>query len=361
MVEIKKIRLSELEVFVGSDAFHQLPVVPITPNRAKSYVRNPRATPNDVVLYLAFVEDQLVAFRSLFADVVFTGKEKIRFGWCSGTWVHPSFRRKGFSKQLLQEAYNDWDGKLMLTNYTPASEQLLVDTGLFHSIHRFKGVRAYLFPKTRKLLPRANRNVFTKLFFSVFDFGIALVSKSRIAFYKGKITPTFRFETLNFPDEACYRFIKEKNSNFLFQRGENELKWIFENPWISASDASFKEQYPFSSFSDSFIYRTVKVYQGNTFSGFFIFSVREGHLKTLYFQLPAGTEREVAAYLKKYCKTHNIEMATIYNTGVAKEFFKQKFPFLRVKNFGQHIYSSFEISQSETFKVQDGDGDVFFT
>jgi len=361
MLEIKKIKLNELEDFVGSDAFRQLPVVPVTPARAKSYVRNPRGNPDDVVLYLALVDGQMVAFRSLFADVVFTGEEKIRFGWCSGTWVHPSFRRKGFSKQLLQEAYNDWDEKLMLTNYTPASEQLLVDTGLFHSIYRFKGVRAYLFPKTRKLLPWANRNVFTKLFFSVFDFGIALVSKSRIAFYKGKITPTFRFETLTFPDEACYQFIKEKSANFLFHRGENELKWIFENPWISASDASFKEQYPFSSFSDSFVYRTVKVFQRNAFSGFFIFSVREGHLKTLYFQLRAGTEKEVAAYLKKYCKTHNIEMATIYNTGVAKEFFKQKFPFLRVKNFGQHIYSSFEISQSETFKVQDGDGDVFFT
>lgn len=361
MAEINKIRLSELEDFVGSNVFRQLPVVPITPARAKSYLHNPRANPEDVVLYLAFVNGQLVAFRSLFADVVFTGKEKIRFGWCSGTWVHPSFRRKGFSKQLLLEAYKDWNGKLMLTNYTPASEQLLVDTGLFHSIHRFQGVRAYLFPKTRKLLPLANRNVFFKLFFSVVDFGIAMVSAFRIAFYKEKTTPVFRFETSTFPDEECFRFVNEKNAGSLFTRKEKELKWIFENPWISTSDSSYMERYPFTSFSNAFVYQTIKVYEKNEFAGFFIFSVREEHLKTLHFQVSDGTAKEVAAYLRKYCKTHNIEMATIYNTGVANALIKQKFPFLRVKNFGQHIYSSFEISQSETFKVQDGDGDVFFT
>lgn len=361
MFEIKKIRIDELEGFLKSEMFQNFSVVPVTPARAKSYLQNPRAKSGDVVLYLGFIEKQLVAFRSLFADVAFVDEKTIRFAWCSGSWVHPEFRRKGYSLQLLKEAYSDWNGKLMFTNYAPESEKLNVKTGWFQPIHKFNGVRCYLFPKTRKLVSVSNKNGFTKIIFSGLDFLINVYSSLKVSFFTPKMNSGFRFEEFLFPDKACFEWIREKSTDFLFKRGEAELKWIFENPWISSNNKQFSERYPFSSFSEKHYYQTVKVYRTDKFVGFFIFSVREGHLKTLYFHIEKGIENGVAGYLKRFCVENKIEVATIYNYGVAAQLFKRKFPFLHAKKSGQNIYSSFEITNVENYGFQDGDGDVIFT
>ena len=148
---------------------------------------------------------------------------------------------------------------------------------------------------------------------------------------------------------------------YLFNRGERELKWIFRFPWISDKDDFVTKNYPFSSVSKSFSYHTVKVFVKNEFVGFFIFSVREGHLKTLHFCLPDKIENEIANYLKQFCKQHKVEVITVYKYEVAQQLFAQKFPFLHAKKYGQKIYSSFHVEIDENQKIQDGDGDVIFT
>ena len=361
MLEIKKIQLKELAGFIESKTYRQMQVVPISPARANSYLLNPAAKPDDVVLYLAFMDKKLVAFRSLFADIIFDGNEQIRFGWCSGNWVHPNFRRKGFSEMLLKEAFADWNKKLMFTNYASASEQLYLKTGRFYSIHQFEGVRAYLFPKTQKLIQGANKNGATKLVFSFIDFCIFLLSNLRLMFFTENTQDEIQFEVIDFPDKQCFETIKNTEKSFYLRRGEKELKWIFENPWISTKDRSFEKKYPFSSFSNNFFYKTVKVFEYEKFTGFFIFSVRKGHLKTLFFSGLENSHKIVAEFLKNYCVKEKIDMATIYNSGAADLLFQQKFPFLRVKKFGQHIYSSFKIQNDNSYHFQDGDGDVFFT
>ncbi len=358
-IEVKKIQLRDLEDFVNSKTFHELEDIPISPLRAKSYLANPHALQNDVVLYLGFFENKLVAFRSLLPDIINSKHQQIRFAWCSGSWVHPNFRRKGFSKILLRKAYEDWDKKLMFTNYAPSSEKLYLQTGWFKSIHRYKGVRAYLFPKTIKLVAKANSNVISKLIFSSIDWIISIYSSIRLWSFNDNPISSLSFKTLNFPDKQCYQSINTTHT--VFSRGENELKWIFENPWITPEKLEINKKYPFSSISNLFYYKTIKVYSENNFVGFFLFSVRDRHLKTLYWHLPNGYEKELAQYLKLFCKENKIEMATIYKKELAEVLFKRKFPFLHAKKYGQNIYSTFEIPKRSGLYLQDGDGDVIFT
>ncbi len=361
MPEVKSVRLHELEDFVKSDFYQKLPVVPVSPSRAKSYLENPHGKPGDVVLILAFLNEELVAFRSLFAGIIHSGNEKIRFGWCSGNWVHAEFRRKGLSRLLLNEAYSAWNGKLMFTNYAPESEKLYLQTGWFQVIHRFEGARAYLFPKTVKLIPVVRKNNLTKLIFTLVDFCIAGFSNLKVWLFSYHTNPDIQIEILEFPDEESYSFIEKHKANFLFGRGQEELKWIFKFPWISALNKEIAVKYPFSAFANSFYYQTIKIRQNDELSDVFIFSVREGHLKTLFFWLSPGLEEVTARFLKHYCAQHKIEVLTVYNSEVARQLFDQKFPFLRVKKFGQNIYGSFDILETEKFQIQDGVGDTVFT
>lgn len=353
--------MDELESFVTSETFNRMATIPITALRARSYMANPLALPNDIALYLGFIDNQLVAFRSIFAGSVNSENKKIRFGWCSGAWVHPNFRGQGFSMQLLHEALADWEGKLMLTNYSPQTEKLFLKSGKFQAVHQFNGFRGYLFPKTRKLIPAANTNAFSKLIFGTADILIWLWSTIRLWFFRNKTAAEIRFETAVSPDKACFQMLNKKTETSFFQRGEKELKWIFEFPWVTDKTQDEFKKYPFSGYSVFFRYYTVKVFVKNQFSGFFIFSVREGHLKTLLFSIPGRMEEEIAVFLKQFCKKHKIEVITVYNNEIAHQLFKRKFPFLHAKNYGQKIYSSFLPETGIQQLFQDGDGDVIFT
>ena len=334
--------------------------VPISPSRAISYVKNPEARPQDVALYLYFIDNKLVAFRSVFAGLT-KGKEEVRFGWCSGNWVHPDFRRRGYSQLLLEEVYKNWNGKLMFTNYAPASEKLYLKTGWFRAIHKFQGARVYIFPKTVKLLPAAKKSAVSKFIFRITDYFVSLFTRTRLLFYHPRQNRNVEFKLLKIPDEECYKFMEQKKVHYFFNRGKKEFKWIFEWPWISVKNRFTAAKYPFSSFTDTFYYQTVKVLKKNKLKGIFIISVRSGHLKTLYVHLPENLEYDSSVFLKNYCIEHKIELATISHPGLADQFIKRKFPFLHVKPFGQQIYSSFEIKETNNYLFQDGDGDYVFT
>lgn len=359
--EIRKVRLGELKAFTESEFFRELSHIPITPSRAKSYLENPHGKPDDVVLLLAFAHLKLVGFRSLFAGEVQTEKGKIRFGWCSGNWVHPEFRRKGISIMLLEEAYAEWNGKLMFTNYAPDSEKLYLKTGWFSPVHQFNGARAYLFPKTVKLLAVARKNRLYRALFSWVDWGIAGFSGLRVKFLRHFKDADIQFEITGSPDKETLSFAEELRKNFVFGQGEKTLTWIFNYPWISEKNREVADKYPFSSCSNAFSYQTVKIWQRNQWRGVFIFSVREGHLKTLFFWNTDGLEKEIATFLKRYCINQKTEMLTVYHPGVAKFLLKHRFPFLRVKKYGQKIYSTFSVPDSGKLQFQDGDGDVVFT
>jgi len=360
-LHIQKIRLKELESFIRSEQYRAMELVPVSLNRAKSYQQNPHGRPGDVVLYLGFIEGKLVAFRSLFADVIHSKETSIRFGWCSGNWVHANYRRQGFSEQLLKEAYTDWDKKLMFTNYAPASEQLYLKTGWFKPIHQFDGMRAYLFPKTRKLLPAGKRNAINRFLFSSIDLLIAAASFIRLLFFRSNLNRNYTFDLIDLPDQECYSFLKKRHSKNAFQRNEKEFGWIFTFPWIKKTDQQPGQLYPFSHYSDNFSYYTVKIYRENELVGFFIFSVRDGHMKTLFFEVPEKALAATAGFVKKFAANQKIEVFTVYKKELSGLFFERKFPFLRVKKYGQKIYSTFDVPDPESMNFQDGDGDVIFT
>ena len=360
-LNILKIELSELESFVNSETYKQFEVVPISMLRVQSYKNNPHGLPDDVVLYVGLIEGRLVAFRTIFAGLVQTENGTQRFGWCSGNWVHPGFRRKGFSEQLLNEAFADWNEKLMFTNYAPNSERLYLKTGKFSVVHQFLGFRGYLFPKTSKLISFASKNQFAKIGFSIIDSLIFAFTLIRTWFYRSGSDAGISFEVLNLPDDECYNSLNNCSLQYYFNRGEQELKWIFKFPWIAENKPEEAERYPFSSYANDFRYYSVKVFDKNKLAGFFIFSVRGGHLKTLFFNLPGRFDQAVAGFLKQFSINQKIEVVTVYNSGVARQLFSQKFPFLRAKKYGQKIYSSFEIKNQQNHHFQDGDGDVIFT
>lgn len=355
--KVKHILLKDLEQLLASKEYQQWETVPITRHRALSYQQNPHASPKDPVLFLAFHQENLIAFRSVFAGKTGT----IKFGWCSGAWTHPDFRGQGISIQLLNEAYQAWNGKLAFTNYAPSAEKLILRSGLFQPVHQFEGIRAYLFPHSKLLFRDKNPGMPLLSILSIFDSALMRMAQRRIKKYiPGPTHHSFLIEEGG-PDHACLKLYEQRECSSLFGRDKKELEWIFSNPWVLRDKKHFEPRYPFSSADPTFRYYTVKLYLKQELTGFLILSERRSKLKTLLICTPPEAFEDVAVFLRNLAVSQQVAHLTVYKKEIATRMFQRKFPFLRLKNYGQKIYSTFTLPKSGNFMVQDGDGDSIFS
>ncbi len=355
-MELKKVSIKELTEFIESDWFHALADKPVTPLRVKSYCNNPHAKEDDPVLYYLQEGDRIIAYRTVFPARL--SDDAKRFAWLSGNWVHPDFRRKGNSEKLLQEIFNDWDKRLAFTNYAPESLQLYLKTKLFQPVYEGLGRRFYLFVKTRQLLGDRYPNLSS--FWPVADVGIKLAASAKISFFKLKEELSYTIIKGHDLDDDCFRLIEKEQQASVFLRGKEEFNWILNNLWVSTTNSAYKNSYAFSSYSKQFEYRLAKIYQESRFVGFLLYSIRDGHLKTLYGMYPEESITEIAGFLMNEAVHEKIELMTILNPGLSELIQHHQNPFLYSKIMNHRIYASFPISV-ENRNIQDGDGDYIFT
>lgn len=360
-MDIQKIKLGELAAFMASRQYRELDIKPISPRRALSYEKNPCGRPDDIVLYLITEHNRMIAFRSVLAGQVMDGGTCRRFAFCSGVWVSVVYRGRGLANRLLREAHDDWGGRLMFTNYSPGGLRVNMDSELFQSIHTYDGVRAYLAPSLARKYRRHAYVAAFKPFLWVTDRMIVITSKILSNRYKTMMPAGYSFEILPLPDGQCLAMADEQRQYQVFCRGSEELEWIFSWPWVTTEPEDHMAAYPFSSHSPEFKYQVVKVFRNSAFVGFFTFSVRERHLKSLHFYVSSHDFQAIADWIKQYCIRQKLEMATVYHAGVADYILAKKHPFLCIKRYGQSIFSTFRPELPSGRIIQDGEGDYVFT
>ncbi|RKD92675.1 GNAT family N-acetyltransferase [Mangrovibacterium diazotrophicum] len=355
-MELRKVRIGELKFFAESQWFQQLPVHPVSLSRVASYVANPHARPEDPVLYFYAEGDEILSFRTLFPGIL--NGDSRRFAWLSGAWTHPLYRKKKLSINLLKEAAADWDGCLMATNFAPLSGKLYQRSGLLKSFSEIKGRRFYLQPDFRKLLePRLGAHAYLGAIPNAF---VRTAAERRISQFKPEVPTDRSWEKMPFPDRECMDLANSQQPNFLFRRGEQELKWILAYPWVSTDDHTFETSYPFSSYSRQFEVYMVKFFQEGQFLGFLIYSLRDGHLKLLHLHFSRNCTDLVALFLTQEAVESRVEMVTILHEEVAERIYGQENPFLFSKEFKQSIYSS-TADLPQNSQIQPGEGDFIFT
>lgn len=349
--ELKKIKLRELLDFSESPLFKKSTNKAFSQERLESYLNNPNAKKEDTVLYFFEDEGEIIAYRTILPDNY--GENKEHFGWCSGNWVHPAHRRKGYSKLLLSEAMKDWDNKLMYTNYAPESHALYQATGEFKLISSRSGYCFYLFVSTRKLL--ANRVIFpAKLFLPIIDLFIAIFAWIKSVFTNipsGKLS--FReTERDEFEDEFEHR------RKLCFLRGKKELKWITDYPWVK--EGSQKQNYFFSYRARHFYYKYFLIEGEGRNKGFLMFQYRDGVLRVPYFQLGEGGYPDLAAFICDFARKKKIKQLIIFDPVLSEAVDWMKNPFLYKKERVQNIYASWQ-PECKHPVVNDGDGDYVFS
>lgn len=358
-LHITKYTQQELVELFQKNSFKNFDPVPISKMRMASYINNPNGNADDFVLYLAWLDDKMVGFRSIFADRMYAINKAEKMGWFSGTWVHPDFRRMGISTKLFNEVKKDWKHRLAYTNYAPNSKKLFDKTGDFTELTKREGLRFYFTSPFYRVL--GNRNSFFKRIktpLKFLDFLTNFIIRPYSYGFQKKYKS--RQNTIEKLGPTNIEKLSETYNNSVFPRALSEFRWILSYPWITTD--FFNENYPFSLHAKRFGYYLVS---DERTSAVALLKLRDEHLSIPYFFGESCSE-ELTKNILSFAVQKKIELFTCYNPIVLKAISKEKKCWLASKKMIQRYFIMKEFAaqlalDSDTIQVQDGDGDCVFT
>lgn len=365
MISIKKVSISELGELVFAPGYAQWEQIPISRHRALSYINNPRCSPSDVVLYLAYLDGKLVGYRTILPDFITRDNESVKVGWLSGNWVDPNLRRQGIATELLQSAMPDWNNRLLFTNYAEESKAVYDKSGSFARAFSLDGYRIYIRPCLAEVLSKKNRLFralkplwqFSDAIFKIFN-PVPLYLRS-IGLGHG-----IQYEYLKMPDQEVAKLFKEATNVTATQRGKAELRWILSYPWLVSSPAGDRmgQKYFFSSSPKRFESMLVKVFRDNRLVGFFMLNLKHRYITTPYICCMDGEELYLAGAIMHHALKLGACRITTYHHLIGKQL-KRLMPFgmLSLKQRRNYFTTNSLIEEfGDAMVFLEGDGDCAF-
>ena len=369
-MEIRTFNKQALYRFINSREYHDLEYVPITPYRAMSHIRNPRADDDDVLLLVAFEDDVHLGYLGVFADYIHFGDKCYKAGWLSCLWISPKSRGKGIAKKLLDKAFECWDYKILVTEFTPEAKQLYDKTGQFLDLKQVQGIRLYFRFNLHKLLP-AKAPVYQKLkpALKAFDSLSNLAGDLRFPLLN-YLPKDVKLEYVNNIDEEAASFIQhDERKQFEFtRRTPEDLEWMIRNPWVLSAPIkdNFAERYHFTAVVRHFEFFTLKIrnLKGDLIA-FLIMAKKHDHLKLPYLYYTGNTLDTVVKVLLYHCNVWRINMFTTFHSSLVEALWEAKTSAI-YKKIQQREYIISKVFEEElqgcqTLHFQDGDADNAFT
>lgn len=361
MIVIKKIQLEKLQEFVDSHQFQLFENIPISSLRVASYLRNLNARSSDYVLYMAFFKDELVGYRTVLSDVFYIDNKSVSFGWLSGNWVDPAYRRKNISTKIFNEVYTDWKGRLMYSNYAEASKAVYDRTNKFKKLTTLYGYRYYYRSCLAQLLPA--KSTFFKLVTPVlklvdFIFNLFVKQKKRISPIQYSVNKIINW------NRSHEEFLTIFKQNELFKRNKETYSWIINFPWLKSSTKTKEEskKYSFSLYAKQFNSNFYELKIDQKIIGIVHLSIRNKHLKLSYIYFVPKHLDTLVDFIKTKIVSHKINFATIYHKELNDKLVQQN-NYLKKRVFKQHFFATKKVLNCFNVikSVQTGDGDSVFT
>ncbi len=367
-MNIQYLHRKELSEFIESPQFDALPDIPISKHRAYSQLNNPSLDEEDVLLIIVWEDEKVIAYMGILPDEIYDQQgNPHKIGWYSCLWTHPSARGKGLAKKLTAAAYEAWNGRIILTDFTDAARNLYLKLGIFEDFAKKQGIRLYFRSCLAVLLPP--RKPAFERWKELLKLGDIFINSliGLASFFRTVKSPNLHWTLMEQVDEETNAFIQKHHSEHAFRRDKEALNWITQNPWLlngSPQDAMAKK-YAFSSVDRSFEHYLIKLKDENgKMSGFLFLTKRNGHLKVPYFYVTREVVPKAAKLILQlahqwkadYLTTAQPDLVQYFNIHRSGYLFKR--PQTKHYMISTQMTSKFDISG---LAIQDGGGDSVFT
>ena len=360
-MKTKIFTIEELQDYITSDQYLHSDIVPVTPERVRSYLNNPRAGKQMPVLFTLTENERLVAYRTLLPDYFSDGTNKVPFAWLSGNFTAPSHRRRGLSTLLFKAAGEAWNGKLMYTNYAPAAKAVFDRSEAFTEFAVRPGKRYYMRSSLATLCRERAGSVRLLKFTDQFVNGLHDLFSSSNLF---PLPPGTSAEEIDTPGEPFKKLIAQYNGGSLFGRGAAEFEWIRSFPWVT-EDASreIPGKYQFTREVSRFRNTWYRI-DSDKGTAFLWITIVNEKLSVPYFfcsdrlHVVAARQLVLNAML-----SHRCAWITIRHPELGPVLGTRKNPFIHSRKMPQRyfVHRSLEAAIPHDRVIHDGDGDCVFT
>jgi len=362
-ISIQLVHIHELEAFTASEKFSRMPVIPISPQRARSHVRNPCARPDDVALALAYADGRLVGYMGALPDMLYLRGAPQQGAWLSCLWVSPLARGKGLAKQLTQLLLEKYGHQVLLSGFTPEAGNLYRRLGLFEEINLSDGIRGYLRPNLAHLMPPRGKFWATiRPLLKAFDGFLSLPNALRLQFL-GTTLPC-RLRYFAEADEATGAFIAARQLND-FTR--TDLNWWLCYPWVTEAPVrdEWAERYPFTAIARQFSTLAMQLLDDeNHLIGVLVLVQRDGHLRVPFVWLDQVHAATVAQVIFAHALQMRADMVTLYHPHLVAYCQQHPTPFFWKRLIQRTFFFAKPLAEQlggQVIDMQDGVGDLGFT
>lgn len=360
MIFLETYNKSQLEKLIHSEKFQHFPFLPITVHRAISHINNPNLEHDSTTLILAFENENLAGYIGVMADCIIHNEQKISVGWLSTLFVHPNFRGKKIAQQLLNKACDEYEGKILITEFTPEAESMYLKSKMFSYQTPLEGVSYHFFSNLQKILP--TKNVKWNRISSILKLNDTAINFFAGFIYKSIVFKKNHYEIVNFIDSEIEQFIREHKKQNCFNRNFVEISWITKYPWVLSSINLEKRDYQFSDFDKRFEYIFIKIYENEILKTLLMLSVRNSNAK-LHFTIGDYDPQVCSKILYQFVVKNKISNLICFDKNINKHFKSMIVLFRkqRIRKFLMHKNLLETLGQDFIFDISAGDGDAIFT
>jgi GNAT superfamily N-acetyltransferase len=367
-MEIRTYNSAQLYDLIMSESFKHMPVIPISTHRAISHIHNPRTDKEDILMTIAYENDEMIGYLGVLADRIYTLKgEPQKCGWLSCMWVNPTLRGKGIAKQLLATVFKTWNDHILVTEFTPEAKGLYDRSGNFTDLRINEGLRCYMRFNLHEVLPKKSEKYKSySTLLKVLDSLANIPVDLRLSLMKTKQVSSLQFLPVTEIDSTLNKYIQSKQNCQFERRSADELNWIINYPWLKQSQPTDESRrYHFSSVAQRFQNLCFKLTDKGKTKGYLHLTIRDNHLKIPYAYFEPECMPDIVQYVYQIMQEHKLNMLTVFHPDLIS-FFKTnttRFIYRRAirRNYIITKVLDSHFSEKEKLLIQDGDADCVFT
>jgi hypothetical protein len=367
-MEISQIKVKNLSEFIDSPEFRISRVIPISRLRAISQYHNPSSEAEDIALIISYDEqNEILGYIGILPGYLIKGEKKIKIYWNSGWWVNP-VKGRNVAMQLFYLMMESCKDLLLFPDLTLHTSRLMKQTGYFYFPAPKPGIKGIMRVSFHNYFSVKNRipepglialrmvDKISDLVVSCFQFIYSLIFKT---------DKSLTYIEVDKIDTEVADLISKTNSNKMMFRSLNELNWVIQYPWVRIGDFRYDNEakkYFFSTVANEFQNHLLKVNKDGILIAFIFLSSHNRNYKVPYLFTCRDTDDCLKVIYQFLIRNKALSFIT-WNSFLIRSMKRIQSPFIIKKKITKQEAYSKELTEiiNDSFKLQDGDGDMVFT
>lgn len=367
MKHIEKVHKKDIQNIINDNKIWHHEFLATSKNRLFSLSLNPDSDPDDLVLLLAYLNDELVGYLGIYINKININNPQ-KIGWLSTWWVHPKTKGTGIGLDLFNTMYEANNGRIGISQFTDSAKRVYDKSGYFTTLKYDDGLKSVLRSHLISFIPnRFPRTIKLSGLLNLTDNTLNSILDIRLNFKKRKLLKELEgvsIEYLTNIDNETMQIIQENSKNNISVFSKDFFNWFKAYKWLESAsivELTDRKKYEFSIYDKEFEISYLKINKDNKCIGFVVLQKRNFLQKVLFSFYNSSNSKIIADIIKLQLINENTREIICFDPHICKEFLTSNIFLFNTKKQKKSIISKeyLETNFNDCY-MHYGDGDCCF-